>query len=65
MKMNGDSHVVAMVDADRPEAISAGQCRKGEGEYATRPYDDTPLVIARADANRPGAIPAGRGGIDL
>lgn len=44
MKMNGDSHVVAMVDADRPEAIPGRQCSEGEGEYRTRPYTNVYTV---------------------
>jgi len=60
MKVNGGSPVVARGDANRPEAIPAGQSSKGEGGHRTRPYDDTPLVVARGDANRPEAIPAGQ-----
>ena len=39
MKVNRDSHVVARVDADRPEAIPGRQCSEGEGGHEARPYE--------------------------
>jgi len=39
MRVKGGSHVIARGDANRPEAIPAGEHVAGSGGYKTRPYD--------------------------